>query len=113
MTELKPGKGLHLSLTAKMLDFLHECLEDIYNAYTPNSEGDDGNTLQDEGNADIFLEWVRGVASGWRFEKGDGKFSRSKVIKSMPYKEGELQVAVAAAPGNTELKLDIRFWYVG
>jgi len=109
---LKPtGKGLHLSLTNKTLDFVHQCMEDIYNAYKPNGEGDDGDSIQDEACADVFVNWLIGTSAGWRKETGDGKFAKVTVYKEMPYKEGTLRVTVAVSPGNNELKLDIRQWF--
>lgn len=112
----KPTKAaIQVDLTEETLEFLHEVLEDIFNATSFAHDGeeiDNLDTLIDEKRGEDFLSHVNGSAAGWRREEDSyGK----KLYKILPWgqnahgNERAYRITIVVRP-NGEVKLDIREW---
>jgi hypothetical protein len=111
MTTLKPGKGLHHTLTQEVLDFASRALENITDQYSDKihdgSPKDVLDDLVDHGDFSIQPEEGPDVQFRWEREKDD---FGDKAFVEMPFQEGALRITVVLTKKN-ELKLDIRSWY--
>lgn len=105
---LKPGKGLHTALNGEMIEWLHNAVDTVWEAYADFGDSDvTGDELQDSGKAKELHNRIKDVDESWVYTKD--KFGE-KVHKAIEWQEGELRVTVVVK-GPNELKIDIRHWY--
>jgi hypothetical protein len=103
MSELKPGKGFHGTVTSEVLNFLADAINDVREAYVDGG----GTELVDEGEAFKVLNLVTGFSSGWTSTKD--KFGK-KLYREIDWQGGSYRVTVVLN-SHGELKIDIRQWY--
>jgi len=95
---LKPGKGVHIDLTQRNLNFLRSTLQHVAEIYS--------DELHDQKPKEI-LDYCK--AAGFEFEEDNfGK----KVFKRIEASKGDLRLTIILTKKG-ELKLDIRTWYEG
>jgi len=95
-----PGKGAHLELNDRYLNWLQKVLEDIDICYSDED-------ADDKAFDPILDSLLESEMNQWTEEKDN--FGR-KVYVAIPYKEGELRVTVVHTKRG-EIKLDIREWF--
>ncbi|SRR6266496_2724339 len=98
---LVPGKGFHGDLTFDSIEFLHQTITDVWNAY-----GEDGDSLQNEDNEGEILKAVQATSSGWTREKDN---FGTKIWKEIEWQKGSYRVTVVLTKRG--LKLDVRNWF--
>jgi hypothetical protein len=104
---LRPGKGAHLDLTMATLEFVHQCIEDLWNAAGDPEEADNLDTLVDSGEGMQYLRDIRNSATHWVATKDD---FGTKLYKKLDWQDGEIRVTVVLNKQGA-LKLDVRYWY--
>lgn len=102
MTELRPGKGAHFTVTEEVLNFVADTVDDIRNVYVDN----DGAELVDSGEAFKVFNLVKS-SDDWTEAKD--KFGK-KLYREIDWQGGAYRVTLVLN-SHGELKLDIRYWY--
>jgi hypothetical protein len=118
MSEWKPGKGVFMAGNEQTLEFLHECVEDIYNAMTDDFDVDEPsmNEMIDEGRALELLSWITGSATGWRKAEIDSAIGKAGICKTLEWADQAdgkptMYRVTVLVDKRGKLKFDIRQWY--
>jgi hypothetical protein len=110
MAELRPGKGAFLPLTSETIEFLHECITDVWNAAGVGTDEDPDfpsiDELIDDFKAGEYLNDLKASATHWVLSEDNFGI---KLHKALPWDDGEIRVTVVLK--NGKLKVDIRSWY--
>lgn len=110
MADLRPGKGAFLPLTQEVIEFLHECIEDMWNAAGVGTEEDpEFPSLDELIDAEDGLQYLKDLrASATHWKPSEDNFG-VKLHKALPWNDGEIRVTVVLK--NDKLKIDVREWY--
>jgi hypothetical protein len=111
MDSWRPGKGFYGDLTTESMDWLTQCVDEVWDAYGTNGDteyGEDGF----EG-AIKFLKHLHGSATGWKQEKDN---FGTKLYKELAWGEQANGTPIkyrftVVASTRGELKFDLRQWY--